>query len=1426
MNIEDFSMQPMCHAYLFSYVFIMIVFKQGCLVSMGTKERPYVMWRLLLLAPLFILSQTQVCPVPSQDGYVFAFSDRAAGALANYSCRTGLVDTNPKLTLRVVQCNGSEWSLAEGCMVEWRDCLQPPPDNRGYKYSMQKGSYGQPTVLVTGCEDGYREAVGFVKNQSLVCLPSGLWSQAVGCEWARLQCGTSYLLPQQPGYNFGNVYQDASNGNRWTAKYECATKDVSGQTWLDAAGAQPFTRAVLCASNGQWELAFGCARQPQDCVAMPETEGYTYSWTSTSPKEDVPFQCSSDYVQTPFLQTNIDVDCNRDGAYWLAPSGCTFNCDFLPSQVGYRFMLLNKTEHIATFVCEDGYYHYPPRTKRSGQTGHFGNGPHQDKSGWLVSCTNETGAWRWEEATGCVHKGCFSALNSTERPGYVFTSSWQKGQLTAQYLCKPDQMDLRSYYQANPLLFPSPPGLGPRVAVCNLTTGEWGQLQGCVPPPRACSRPPPPRPGYLFAAVRDIQLPKWALAYECDINTGYELVASALNALNGGSGALGAHVVCDVSREAWTEPSGCVRTRCLEHPLLSAFRADLSYQAYQAYDVNWTVGRTTATYKCQDGWADRTDSPVPRQLVCEPTSQKWDKPTGCEQLACVWPPDQTGYEFIWGSATRALSRCQLDYYSSWDEQVRAVECDTASGKWSMATGCVAKRPCTWPPNQSGYIFYTNVSALPSQADVADREAYLRANNLSLWATPPYSCDPQHARLPWLGEGVVRCDFTSGVWSAAQGCTPLGGEGGGGGGGGSTHAPTDNSEDKGGGSRDEDSTSPSPTPSSVDTAAVSPVASPIKKDFSPAPPLVLSQGEFSAVTIGSAGAGVAMAMFGVYVGTKRNLKKKSEARSQGGSPSQQRRYDAEERPIKMQKMQPSSREDSLGSDLDKEGFPPGGADGDKYSHRDGNGTAAGAAASGAGRERGLSTEDVSPQPRLSEDMMLMLNMDLDKGAPDFLMDDLPQPLQQPPDSAMPRLAPPTPLEDLSVDGASFGQQGGPLSFVVAQEQEDNMLSPAISSPSPTSTPTSPPAQFSNGQLGGVPHALPHALQLPNAAGICVSPDSSAPTSPNSHMMPSSPSEQSHFSSAPSSPYYHAGPPSEAEANAMASMAAVALGAQQHAYGSHPPSPIANALGATALPSSGGFDAMTAAGVSESQQLVWAKDQLQKAHEEIKRLTQLAMYYKMLAQQLQSDKEGAGGRVNKKPAGPSEANANGNGNAQGKESFPCHICCKVLATKFSHERHIKTHTKLENRLDFRCEVCGKGYTESGNLARHMQSAHGIKRPRQRAKAAAKAAQETSAASATASQQRPRSLSTAPGQGHSRQTSARMSEGQRQLDTAPMSARPAPFLPANSEPNLLSRLADGDDRDVLIHSGGTRSNNVTPTPLERGAKQEEDSHFSFPF
>ena len=55
----------------------------------------------------------------------------------------------------------------------------------------------------------------------------------------------------------------------------------------------------------------------------------------------------------------------------------------------------------------------------------------------------------------------------------------------------------------------------------------------------------------------------------------------------------------------------------------------------------------------------------------------------------------------------------------------------------------------------------------------------------------------------------------------------------------------------------------------------------------------------------------------------------------------------------------------------------------------------------------------------------------------------------------------------------------------------------------------------------------------------------------------------------------------------------------------------------------------------------------------------------------------------------------------------------STKFSRNRHERTHESLEGRLDFVCQICNKGYTESGNLTRHIKKIHLLEKPGKREK-----------------------------------------------------------------------------------------------------------------
>lgn len=80
----------------------------------------------------------------------------------------------------------------------------------------------------------------------------------------------------------------------------------------------------------------------------------------------------------------------------------------------------------------------------------------------------------------------------------------------------------------------------------------------------------------------------------------------------------------------------------------------------------------------------------------------------------------------------------------------------------------------------------------------------------------------------------------------------------------------------------------------------------------------------------------------------------------------------------------------------------------------------------------------------------------------------------------------------------------------------------------------------------------------------------------------------------------------------------------------------------------------------------------------------------------------------------------------KQFDCSICGKTCSTKFSRDRHEKTHQQLDSRLDFVCSICGNGYTESGNLTRHIRKTHAIKGTKsakeggQRSRASPKSAQ----------------------------------------------------------------------------------------------------------
>eukprot|EP00808_Paulinella_micropora_P002817 g16267.t1 len=57
------------------------------------------------------------------------------------------------------------------------------------------------------------------------------------------------------------------------------------------------------------------------------------------------------------------------------------------------------------------------------------------------------------------------------------------------------------------------------------------------------------------------------------------------------------------------------------------------------------------------------------------------------------------------------------------------------------------------------------------------------------------------------------------------------------------------------------------------------------------------------------------------------------------------------------------------------------------------------------------------------------------------------------------------------------------------------------------------------------------------------------------------------------------------------------------------------------------------------------------------------------------------------------------------FICPICQLGFATNFTVKRHMKIHTRRPGNVqEFKCNICDRSYTESGNLARHKRKIHG--------------------------------------------------------------------------------------------------------------------------
>eukprot|EP00808_Paulinella_micropora_P031846 g41724.t1 len=60
----------------------------------------------------------------------------------------------------------------------------------------------------------------------------------------------------------------------------------------------------------------------------------------------------------------------------------------------------------------------------------------------------------------------------------------------------------------------------------------------------------------------------------------------------------------------------------------------------------------------------------------------------------------------------------------------------------------------------------------------------------------------------------------------------------------------------------------------------------------------------------------------------------------------------------------------------------------------------------------------------------------------------------------------------------------------------------------------------------------------------------------------------------------------------------------------------------------------------------------------------------------------------------------------DAIVCPTCDKTFTSRFSRKRHMKTHNKeVKERKLCACRVCGKEYTEIGNLYRHLRIKHEI-------------------------------------------------------------------------------------------------------------------------